>query len=119
MDRDLNNIEEVYLKDGDFLVGEIEGVVVAMGAFRKIDHETAEVKRMRVDPDYQRRGFGQAIIEELEKRAKKKGYKKIILDTSSKWKKAQKFYEKNGYKEVFRNQLHGRYNAIYYEKLLR
>ena len=36
---------------------------------------------MRVHPEFQRRGFGQRILEALEKRAKELGYKEIQLDT--------------------------------------
>lgn len=115
-ERDLNDIENIYLREGDFLVGEFEGRVVAIGAFKRIDENTAELKRMRVHPDFQRRGFGQAIIEELEKRAKEMGYKKMILDTSEEWTKAQNFYQKNGYQEVGRKVLSIRYHAIFYEK---
>ncbi len=76
LDQDLYDIESIYLKDGDFIVGELDGKVVAMVAFKKIDDKTAELKRMRVHPDYQRQGFGQQILEELETRAKQMGYKK-------------------------------------------
>lgn len=69
-DKDLNNIENIYLKDGDFILGELDGKVIAMGVFKRIDEETAEIKRMRVHPDFQGRGFGQTILEELEKKAK-------------------------------------------------
>lgn len=71
---------------------------------------------MRVHPDFQRRGFGQAILQELEKRAKKMGYKKVILDTSQKNIKSNNFYKKNGYKETGRKIVHKNYHAIFYEK---
>ena len=106
------------LKDGDFIVGEIDGKVVASGALKKVRNGIAELKRMRVHPDFQSRGFGQAILDELEKRAKRLGFKKIVLDTSKGWIKAQKFYKKNGYIEIGRNKLNKRYNAIFYEKEL-
>lgn len=118
LDQDLKDIENVYLKAGDYVVGEYDGKVVAMGAFKKIDDTRVELKRMRVHPDYQRRGFGQEIIEELEKRAKDMGYKKMILDSHPKWTKAQNFYKKNGYRETGRGMLGGKYPAIFYEKEL-
>lgn len=116
MDQDLNNIEAVYLKDGDFLVCEMDGRVVGMGAIKRKDDKTAEVKRMRVHPDYQRHGVGSAIMFALEKRAKEIGYTRMYLDTSEKWVKAQKFYSKLGFKETGRAFLHGFYHAIFYEK---
>ena len=118
-EKDLDDIETTYLEGGDFLIGEIMGKIVAMGAFRKINNETAEIKRMRVHPDFQRRGFGRIILEELETRAKKMGYKKMVMDTSEKWIHAQNFYIKNGYKETGRKVLHKRYHTIYYEKDLK
>src|SRR5437588_11804918 len=66
-DEDLHNIRYVYLRrSGTFLVGEIDSRIVAMGAFRRTAPTSAEIKRMRVHPAYQRRGFGQAILEALE-----------------------------------------------------
>jgi N-acetylglutamate synthase-like GNAT family acetyltransferase len=57
----------VYLKNqGEFLVGVCEGRIVAMGALRRTTNERAEIKRMRVHPDFQRCGFGQMILEALE-----------------------------------------------------
>ncbi len=118
LDKDLRDVEGIYLNGGDFIVGEYQGKVVAMGAFKRNDDAVAELKRMRVHPDFQSRGFGQAILDELEKRARKLGFKKIILDTSKGWIKAQNLYRKNGYIEMGRNLLNKRYNAIFYEKEL-
>ncbi|MFH5799407.1 GNAT family N-acetyltransferase [Haladaptatus sp. CMAA 1911] len=70
-DRDLERIEEEYLSNGEFLVGEVDGRIVAMGAIRPVSeamaelHETTvapvvELKRMRVDPAqrlYEGNGF--------------------------------------------------------------
>lgn len=120
-EKDLNDIENVYLKDGAFLVGELDGKVIAMGAFRKKNEDTAEMKRMRVNPEFQGKGFGKMILDELEKRARGMGYKRMILDTSQKWTRARNFYKKNGYEEFDRKQMIVRgekFSAIYYEKLL-
>lgn len=116
LDQDLYDIENIYFKGGDFIAGELDGKVVAIGAFKKINDSTVELKRMRVHPSFQRRGFGQSIIEQLEKRAKDMGYRTIVLDSNPKWFKAQKFYRKNGYKETSRGLVHEKYPAIFYEK---
>ena len=117
---DLNNIEKVYLKNGEFLVGEISGKIVAMGAFKKVSEKKAEIKRIRVYPNYQKKGFGRTILDELEKRAAKMGYKILQLDTTNRQKSAQKFFEKNGYiktkSKIFSE--HG-FEMIFYEKKLK
>jgi ribosomal protein S18 acetylase RimI-like enzyme len=117
-EEDFKDLEGVYLKSGgEFLVGIIDGEIVAMGAFRKISEEVAEIKRMRVHPKYQRRGLGQQIYNELETRAKKKGFKKLILDSSVPQTAALNFYAKNGFTETHRKNLHGIY-MIFFEKNL-
>ncbi len=115
--QDLLDIEKSYLNSGgEFLVGELDGEIVAMGAFRKITPEKAEIKRMRVHPDHQRKGFGQLIYNQLEQTARQMGYKILILDTSTKQIPAQKFYLKNGYQEIQR--IKKELELIIYEKIL-
>jgi ribosomal protein S18 acetylase RimI-like enzyme/ADP-ribose pyrophosphatase YjhB (NUDIX family) len=98
---DLNDVPRVYLNaGGEFLVGELEGKVVAMGALRRVDDATAEVKRMRVFPAQQRRGFGAAILGALENRARELGYVKLVLDTSEQQVAARALYERHGFREV-------------------
>lgn len=117
-DDDIYAIEDAYLKkQGEFLVGECNGLVVAMGALRRTTPERAEIKRMRVHPDYQGRGYGQLILDELEARACTLGYQVLHLDTSILQIPAQRLYEKNGYREVGR-AFYQKLEVILYEKPL-
>lgn len=117
-DDDVYAIEKAYLNNqGEFLIGEWDGVFVAMGAFRRISPECAEIKRMRVHPDYQGRGFGQLILTELEARARLMGYTTLHLDTSVVQIAAQKLYEKNGFHRVGKAIYQG-LEVILYEKQL-
>jgi len=119
-DKDLHDIENVYLKNGDFIVGEIDEKVMAMGAFKKISDGKAEIKRIRVHPDCQRKGFGQRILDELEKRAAKMSYKILQLDTTNKQIPAQKFFEKNGYVKTKTERLEKHnLDMIYYKKKIK
>ena len=117
-DDDVYAIEETYLNNqGEFLIGEWDGIFVAMGAFRRTSPERAEIKRMRVHPDYQGRGLGQIILSELEDRARVMGYTTLHLDTSILQVPARKLYEKNGYREVGRDKYQD-LEVILYEKQL-
>ena len=117
-DDDIYAIEETYLNNqGEFLIGEWDGIFVAMGALRRTSAERAEIKRMRVHPDYQGRGIGQIILSELEARACVLGYKTLHLDTSIVQLPAQKLYEKNGFREVGRDSYQN-LEVILYEKEL-
>ena len=117
-DDDLYAIEEHYLNNhGEFLIGEIDGRLVAMGAFRCTSPMRAEIMRMRVHPDFQGQGLGQRILTELENRARARGYTTLHLHTSTVQIPAQKLYEKHGFREVGRELYHG-LQIILYEKAL-
>jgi GNAT superfamily N-acetyltransferase len=116
-DADVDDIEGVYLNGkGEFLVGEVDGEVVAIGGFRWKADRVAELKRMRVDPRFQRRGFGQAILIELEKRAKSMGYTSFFLDTLPHMAPARSLYAKNGFVQTGTKKV-GRWQAVLYEKV--
>lgn len=115
-DDDLRDIQNVYLhNNGEFLVGECEGCLIAMGAFRKSENGLAEIKRMRVHPDFQGRGYGRLILEKLEAAAKALGYTGFHLETSELQIAAQKLYRKNGFIETGRTVIDG-FNCILFEK---
>jgi GNAT superfamily N-acetyltransferase len=115
---DFANIESVYLRNrGEFLIGLLEGKIVAMGALRIVKDEIAEIKRMRVHPDHWRDGFGQAVFNRLQDRAIELGYRKLILDTMPQQVPAQRFYIKNGFRQTGRKQIEP-FDCLFFEKEL-
>jgi GNAT superfamily N-acetyltransferase len=115
---DLHEIEAVYLEaGGEFLVGVLDGRVVAMGALRRISSGEAEVKRMRVEPALQGRGHGQAILDALHHRAAELGYSRLYLDTTVHQRVARSLYEGNGYHESRRGKI-GPFDCVFYERNL-
>jgi ribosomal protein S18 acetylase RimI-like enzyme len=117
-DDDLDDIERNYLgTGGEFLVGVLGADVVAMGALRRIDEDTAELKRMRVSPSRQRQGFGRQMLQTLEARARNLGYTTVVLDTSDRQTAAIALYRTHGYLEVGRGELAG-LPALFFRKTL-
>jgi ribosomal protein S18 acetylase RimI-like enzyme len=117
-DEDLYDVDGEYLDAGGaFVVGLLDGALVAMGALAREDDATARVTKMRVDPDHQRRGFGQRILDELESRARELGYTELVLDTTARQTAAQGLYEANGY-EQFEEAQFGEYDVLLYRKSL-
>jgi GNAT superfamily N-acetyltransferase len=118
-DDDLNDIQKNYIYDGgDFIVGTVNNRIVCMGALKKKSETMAEIKRMRVHPDYQRKGFGQKILNNLEEKARQLGYTELCLDTTTKQVPAQKLYKKNGYHQTSRASYAG-LEIIFYEKKIK
>jgi ribosomal protein S18 acetylase RimI-like enzyme len=117
-DDDLHQIADVYLeRGGEFVVGFDGARLVAMGALKRTTATHGEIKRMRVHPDFQRRGYGRQILEYLEARAAALGYTVLRLDTTLQQTAAQALYTTNGYSEVGRKQWR-EFTIIFYEKQL-
>ncbi|GAA5080557.1 ribosomal protein S18 acetylase RimI-like enzyme [Thermocatellispora tengchongensis] len=121
-DDDFPRIHEIYLADrGEFLVGEVPGAtgrrLVAMGGLRRIDDEAAEMCRLRVHPEYQRRGFGELMLRTLESSALSLGYRVVRGDTTLNQRAALSLYHKYGWRETRRTEVGG-LTVIYVEKPL-
>lgn len=117
-DEDLHNIEGAYLEDGgEFLIGEVDGELAAMGALKKTAADSAEIKRMRVASSFQGRGFGERMLFLLEKRAMEMGYSLLHLDTSLGQIAARSLYGKHGYREVRRGKI-GHLECVFMEKCI-
>jgi ribosomal protein S18 acetylase RimI-like enzyme len=115
---DLDDIQNHYLNNGgEFIVGILDCKIVCMGAFRRKSATLAEIKRMRVLPEYQRRGFGQIILNQLQAKAIQLGYRELCLDTTTLQIAAQKMYQKNGFTVTGRGQIPP-FEVIYYHKSL-
>lgn len=122
-DEDLKHIPSVYTENGGafFVMEERSGrtspKIIGMGAIKKVNVQTAEIKRMRISPPYQGRGLGGRILHFLEKKAKELGYKKLLLDTTVEQKTALHLYTKNGFREYKRAMTLGM-NTIFMKKSL-
>ncbi|GLZ13583.1 hypothetical protein Acsp04_38180 [Actinomadura sp. NBRC 104425] len=120
-EHDLFRMEEIYLRDGgEFLVGELDGEIVAMGGLRAADpaEGAAEMVRLRVRPDVQRCGYGSAVVRALEQRAAEYGYRLLRADTTELQEPALRLYRRFGWTETRRAVIGGIVN-IYLEKRLR
>lgn len=91
---------------GVYLVGRVDGEVVAGGGVRTIGTGVGEVKRMYVVPARRGRGFGPALLAALEAHAAGVlGLGVARLDTGPKQPGAQRLYERAGYRRI------GNYNG--------
>lgn len=85
-----NNIQDVIIAYDDNLPA---GCV----SFRKYDAESAEMKRLYVKKIYRKKGIAYTLIKMIEKSAKDKGYKYMVLETGESLEKAMSLYQKMGY----------------------
>ena len=95
-------------------------VAVGCGAFRAIDVETVEIKRMFVSPECRGKGIASAILLELELWASELNYSQTILETGVNQPEAIALYKKLGY-AITENygQYFGMENSICMKKVLK
>jgi ribosomal protein S18 acetylase RimI-like enzyme len=118
-DEDVRDPGSSYLqRGGEFLVGIVDGDLVAMGAYVPVDSRTIEIKRMRVLSGVQRNGYGTTILRELEVRAREARHEIARLDTTREQVAAQKLYLANGYHVIGTGKT-GRFETVIFEKELR
>ncbi|SFB15232.1 Ribosomal protein S18 acetylase RimI [Flavobacterium swingsii] len=95
-------------------------IAVGCGAFREIDSQTAEIKRMFVLPDYRGKGIASKILAELELWVLELNYTQTILETGINQPEAIALYKKTGY-SITKN--YGQYtnmeNSVCMKKVLR
>lgn len=92
--------EQVADGQGAFLIAYLDHLAVGCGALRRLDEETAELKRMYVDPSVRGRGVGRALLDALEREARVLGVTRIILETGTRLVPAIKMYEAMGYVRI-------------------
>ncbi len=118
LETDLHDIAGAYLNNqGDFLVGAVAGALVALGALRPLTGTRGEIKRMRVHPTMQGRGYGRAVLLALEDRARALGYATLELETSVVQTAALGMYRSHGFVEFKRGKIK-HFNCIWFEKAL-
>lgn len=118
-DAELQQLNTMYsLPNGGIILYKKEKSFVGCVGIRKIDEETAEMKRMWVQPNQHGNGMGSVLLEKAIALAKNCGYKKIRLDTLNTMIPAINLYIKNGFVEISSYYNNPDKRAMYFEKLL-
>jgi putative acetyltransferase len=76
-----------------------DGQLCGCGALKALDAGAGEVKSMRVRPAFLRRGVGQAVLDEIVRTARGRGYQRLLLETGTggAFDAAHALYRKNGF----------------------
>jgi GNAT superfamily N-acetyltransferase len=95
-------LTEWYLPpQGLFIVLERDGEIIAMGAYKPYDSQTAELKRIWTRSDLRRQGLALVVLQELERRALQAGYQRLFLTTGFRQPEAVRLYTGHGYQPQF------------------
>jgi len=91
---------------GAFLVTYRDGAPVGCGALRLLDAETAELKRMYIDPGSRGTGLGRRLVAALEAEARTLGVRRLVLETGVRQFAALALYRATGFRPI---PLYGEY----------
>ena len=83
-----------------FLVAVSDGAAIACGALRRLDAGSAEIKRMYVVPELRGTGVATDVLRALEDAAAERGWHTLRLETGTEQPDAQRFYHREGYREI-------------------
>jgi GNAT superfamily N-acetyltransferase len=72
----------------------------AVGAIRRFDEDTAEIRRVFVAPEHRGRGAGRTLLAVLEEAARAAGYARARLDTGSRQPEALALFRSAGWQPI-------------------
>jgi len=80
---DIENIQDAYLGDdaNHFWVAEVDGQVLGMIGVAREEEHTAEIRRLRVDPQWQGTPLAGRLVETALHHCQHHGYLKVVFDT--------------------------------------
>lgn len=82
------------------VIAYFNNIPIGCGAFKKLDANSVEIKRMYTSPESRNLGVASKILNELERWAKELKYKYCILETGKNQIEAVHFYKKNHYDRI-------------------
>ena len=99
-----------------FWVAELAGEIVGTVAVRPKEGATCEIKRLYLRADMRGSGLGRSLYAHAESFARTAGYDRIWLESSRRFVKAHRLYEKNGF--VLVEEIDNDWEDNVYEKTL-
>lgn len=118
-EKELESLKTMYkAADGGIILCKEGNSFIACVAIRRITANTAELKRMYVQPAHQHKGIGKTLLEKSITMATSSKYEYIRLDTLNHMLPAINLYKKYGFYEIAPYYHNPISTAVYFEKQL-
>jgi GNAT superfamily N-acetyltransferase len=89
--------QDFTVPDGAWIVLRDAGRPVAAGAYRRLDDETVELKRIWTHPARRGQGLGRRLVMQLEQCAARRGFRRVHVTTGTRQPEAERLYASLGY----------------------
>lgn len=115
-DEELSNLSAEYAYPGGCIILAFDGKNAAgCVALRELGDGICEMKRLFVRPAYRGQGIGRALSVKIIDVARKKGYKKMRLDTMASMNEAISIYGKLGFRTIPAYRFNPIRGALFFE----
>jgi putative acetyltransferase len=115
----LLDVESLCSPEIMFFLARCDGAAAGCGAVRRLDANSAEIKRMFVRPQFRGLGIGRSVLVALEEQACRLGVHVLFLETGIEQPEALALYAHTGYR---RRAPYGEYrddpSSVFMEKLI-
>lgn len=118
-DEEMISLQTMYgSPNGGIILCKKENIFIGCVGIRKIDNNTAELKRMFLKPGYQKQGIGTILLDNAIELARTLNYNIIRLDTLNYMTAAINLYKKHGFYEIPAYYHNPNETAVYFEMKL-
>jgi ribosomal protein S18 acetylase RimI-like enzyme len=113
---DIDDVNLAYMSNpgSHFWVAEADGKVVGMIGLQQLEAGTGEIRRLRVHPDYRRRGIGSAMLQKALEFCRDHGLLKVTLDTYMEREPALHLFEKFNFRHDKTRETAGKQLLFFY-----
>jgi GNAT superfamily N-acetyltransferase len=102
--------------EGAIFLAKVDGTSAGCIALWKLEEGVCEMKRLYVRPEFQGFGLGKRLASAIIEEAKKKGYKKMKLDTLRRLESANHLYKSLQFIETIPYNYNPEDDVAYFEK---
>ena len=99
-DIDLARIAMFQPPDGRLLMAYVGDLAIGTVCMQRIGLDTAELKRMYVQPSHRHAGVGRALVDQLIAHMRTAGYRRVRLDSPKFMTAAHGLYRSLGFSEI-------------------
>jgi ribosomal protein S18 acetylase RimI-like enzyme len=116
---ELANLPGEYAPPDGTILFALEGNDIAgCVALRRLDSETCEMKRLYVRPEFRDKGIGKTLSIAVIEEARKRGYRRMRLDTMPSMRRAILLYSGLGFREIKPYRFNPQPGALFFELAL-
>ncbi|MCP3776663.1 GNAT family N-acetyltransferase [Paenibacillus sp. MZ04-78.2] len=94
------DLEGAKVNEMVFVLACCNGVAAGCGAYRPLDAQAAELKRIFVDPSFRNKRIASSILSFLEQEAARAGFRSLLLETGPMQPESIALYKKFGFIDI-------------------